>query len=671
MSSSVGTPRVSPGGLVTIAFLKAQLDGNNDHIGIFMPLVNDAICHIKGNSFTTIEIQDQLLAIHGISMPQQVVLTLLKRATAARALRREDGRYLKISHDIPTSNLKATKAELEAAQNRLGAALQAHAAKRGLSIASIDEAVDMLIGFLEAEQIGMLLGSGITPSSDIDVNNQQTRVIAEFVQIVVKDDAALSAVLQRMIEGLVLYHAAFLPDLNAATQKFKNLRVVFDSSLVRKALGYEGDAMKMLMRETLGVLKGAGVQCLVFDKTLEEIHRILKVFEQKLATTAGQQALRPSPMARNFLIQRYAPSDIREMSALLEAEIQKAGFQVMKLPQRKYEHTAGEKELISRLATPGSSKDDIEPRVAHDVDCVAGVLQLREGVSSNRLEDARAVFAADQNLVIKNTRLWWRDDENQTGIEPVVHIRGLTNLAWLKKPTLNIGFKIKELIALCSAALQPSQKTWIRFLKHLDSLVESKRITSDEMTAILVSAMSDSLLRDAENPDEDPDDIDAVTLDQIVDRVKTSYAADAESKIRALKETYDQEISQSREKHAEAVRLAEKSHLDSIETSTRNNAFIEDRANSLARIFRIICQIIANIVLLAGATAIIREHPIQTTLVGIGTLCAVVVFVLLEFVALRSHVSSSLTRLEIWARGKIVTWLSPPEKLNTRGEFTD
>lgn len=129
MSTSVGMPRVSPGGLVTIAFLKAQLDGKNDHIGIFMPLVDDAICQIKGNSFTTIDIQEKLLTIHGISMPQQVVLTLLNRATAAHTLRRENGRYLKITHDIPTSNLKATKAELEAAQNRLGAALQSHAAK--------------------------------------------------------------------------------------------------------------------------------------------------------------------------------------------------------------------------------------------------------------------------------------------------------------------------------------------------------------------------------------------------------------------------------------------------------------------------------------------------------------------------------------------------------------
>src|SRR5580698_6303773 len=105
MSPSVETPRVSPGGLITVAFLKAQLDGKNDHIGIFMPLVDDAICHIKGNTFTTMEIQEQLLALHGISMPQQVVSTLLKRATTAGVVNREDGRYRKISEKFPTLNV--------------------------------------------------------------------------------------------------------------------------------------------------------------------------------------------------------------------------------------------------------------------------------------------------------------------------------------------------------------------------------------------------------------------------------------------------------------------------------------------------------------------------------------------------------------------------------------
>jgi len=113
------------------------------------------------------------------------------------------------------------------------------------------------------------------------------------------------------------------------------------------------------------------------------------------------------------------------------------------------------------------------------------------------------------------------------------------NLAWLKKPSLCLDFKLRELVALCTAALRPTQGTWDRFLRHLDTLQKSQKINSDEVTAILVSAMSDRLLREAESTEEDIGDIDAVTLDEVVDRVKASYAADSEKRLQAVTAAYD------------------------------------------------------------------------------------------------------------------------------------
>ena len=250
------------------------------------------------------------------------------------------------------------------------------------------------------------------------------------------------------------------------------------------------------MCETVDVLKASGVQRLVFDKTVHEIQRILAMYEARLATAQGRNSLEPRPMTRHFLTQRYSPSDVREMSALLEREIIAAGFQIMRAPSHVREYTAGEPALAARLAGR-DKKDELAHRVVHDVDCVAGILTLRKGHRSASLDDARAVFATASPLVIRNTRLWWEEDEHETGIEPVVHIRALTNLAWLKKPSLCSDFKVRELVALCTAALRPEQATWDRFLRHLDSLEKSKKLSTNERVAVLVSAMSDRLLRRA------------------------------------------------------------------------------------------------------------------------------------------------------------------------------
>ena len=92
------------------------------------------------------------------------------------------------------------------------------------------------------------------------------------------------------------------------------------------------------------------------------------------------------------------------MSALLDREITDAGFQIMAAPARVSDFTADEKALAKRLADR-STKDELQPRVVHDVDCVAGVLTLRRGHRGANLEDAGVIFATGSPKVIHEKRL--------------------------------------------------------------------------------------------------------------------------------------------------------------------------------------------------------------------------------------------------------------------------
>lgn len=639
MSQTAETPKVRAGGLVTVAFLKAQLDEGSDHLGIFMPLILDVLAQLSAQSFTTEEVQEALVAHHGVAMPQQTVATLLKRATGKKYLQRESGRYRRNpTHQLPPSNVAVVKARIEMGQQSLAEALRSHAIRRGLMVESTEAALEMLFGFLEDEQVGMLLGSPPQAAHASDVSQRERATVAEFVYSGIRDDPALLAVLRGMLEGLVLYHAAFLPDLSVANRRFQDLRVVFDSNLVRQALGYEGAAVQTLMREAIDVLKGSAVQCLVFDKTVHEIQRILALYEVRLATSQGRESLRPVPMARHFLTQRYSPSDVREMSALLGREIIAAGLQVMRAPSRVREYTAGEQALAARLAGP-DKKSELEPRVVHDVDCVAGILTLRKGHRSATIDNARAVFATASPLVIRNTRLWWEEDEHETGIEPVVHIRALANLAWLKKPSLSSDFKIRELVALCSAALRPTQGTWERFLRHLQSLQKSQKLSSDEVTVVLVSAMSDGLLRDAEVEEDDPSDIDAVTLDEIINRVVSTYAAKEDERVQTLTNNYEGKLAEAEAKAREAVEHADEVERTAAEKLRRRVLSIEGRARTWARRMTRSVQWTVSILLVAGALALITGYPFHSGLIGIVVGLAVVVFVALELAGNLRHVS--------------------------------
>ena len=657
MPQTADTSAVRPGGLVTVAFLKAQLDSGSDHLGIFMPLVLDVLARLDAQSCTAGEIQEALATNHGLVMPQQTVATLLKRATKAKYLRRDSGRYWRNStRAIPGSNVSGEKARIEESQRHFADALRNHASRRGLTLESTDAALDLLFRFLEEEQVAMLLGSPPAALVDADASRRERAVVAEFVRDSVKDDPALSNVLRGMLEGLVLYHAAFLPDLNTATRRFRDLRVVFDSTLVRQALGYEGEAMRTLMRETLDVLKAGGIQCLVLDKTLNEIQRILAMYEARLGTAEGCRSLKSIPMARHFLTQRYSPSDVREMSALLEREIGAAGFQILRSPAHIPEYTAGEKSLAARLADP-TKKDELEPRVVHDVDCVAAILTLRRNHRTISLDDARAVFATSSPRVIRNTRLWWKEDEHETGIEPVVHIRALANLAWLKKPSLSSDFKMRELVALCAAALRPSQETWERFKRHLENLRRAHRLSSDEVTAILVSSMSDGLLRDAEFEEDDPADIDAVTLDEVVSRVTESYAASAEERVRTLANEYDKKLAQTRAAERAALERAESAERTASEAARRRDLLVEGRARTWARGLTRGMKWTATFVVLGGAITVIFGHPFHGGWIGVALGLGVVVFVCLEAMGILGHVSGWCDGTEVQMTRRFREWL--------------
>src|ERR1700761_9251965 len=93
MANPTEKPSISAGGLVTVAFLKAQLDSGNDHLGIFQPLILDAAKSFGNVSFVKQEVQERLAALHGVAMPQHVIGTLLDRQMRAGNIRRDAGRY--------------------------------------------------------------------------------------------------------------------------------------------------------------------------------------------------------------------------------------------------------------------------------------------------------------------------------------------------------------------------------------------------------------------------------------------------------------------------------------------------------------------------------------------------------------------------------------------------
>jgi len=129
---------------------------------------------------------------------------------------------------------------------------------------------------------------------------------------------------------------------------------------------------------------------------------------------------------------------------------------------------------------------------------------------------------------VKNIQAWYASQVNGQSIPPIIDHLALTNIAWLKNPTLGQKARESEFVALCYSLIRPEKKVWDRFIGHLDQLQKENRISSDESIAIVANSLTVPLLI-RETSDEQGSD--ASSFNYVIERVKHDYRQEASEEI--------------------------------------------------------------------------------------------------------------------------------------------
>ncbi len=530
--------------------LKVNFDAGRDHIAMFGPFVLDAVASLDRSDMAAEEVCAAMRERNQLAIPVNTMKTLLRRMAKDGYLTREGGRYFRTEKKIDASDVPRERAEIEERQQLLAAEFRSsnHAAELGLR--DDEEALGAILRFLERYHVDLALSDGAQPPNPQDSGGSgrpEEVATALFLRDVIAANGTSAETLNEMVEGWVLQSTLLLKDVSATTRRFKDLRVVFDTTLLFSALGLQGPDLERSTRELIGLLNDTGAVLEVFEPTIAEMRGILAVYEEKIGTTQGRLALHPTDLTRHLVGKRYQPSDVRQESSLLEVNVSKLGFNLRKLPDRSADYTLGEADLAKRLARDGRDKT---ARVVHDVDCIAAILTYRKGESADSLDNARAVFVSASGSTVASGRAWYRD-EGGRGCPPIIHVMMLSNFAWLKRPASASKLKVHELMALCSAALRPTVEAWERFVEHLRRLEAEGELSDEEITAIVASELTENLLAergiDAES--------DAASMTEVVERVKTHYEED---KVAAQHETEElrDKVHQGAERIAEIVTWA-------------------------------------------------------------------------------------------------------------------
>ena len=579
---------------------------------MFEPFVLDAIQSFGRDGYDIERVRRSLAERSDLSVPVNTLRTLMQRIVRRGYAIREGGRYFPSDQPIPSQDLPARRSQVELEQRDFAGALCDYAAQVGYSFESTEDALASILEFIERFHVSIALGD--SPALPVDEQNGERTargaVVANFLQNQLVEAGAYAGILQQTLEGYVLQNTLLLKDIASASRRFDNLKVYIDTGIVLGLLGFRGDAMQTAMKEFVHLLREAGGIPAVYDVTLREFRSILAAHEEKLGTYEGRMSLHQTDVTRFLLTHHYSPSDVASEGALAELKLNHLGVNVRVTPNHREATTLGEADLSLRLADRADG--DRDPRVRHDVDCIAGVLTTRRGHTSDSIDSARAIFATTSGLTVRNCRAWY-ESQGGRGVPPIIHYLDLSNLAWIKRPSSATSLKLHELVALCGAALRPSRKAWDAFLKYLQSLQDSGELTSDEVTAVVVNALTERLLAE-ETLD---DDYDAECLGEVVERVRASYRADADKQVAEARESERATEARAEEIRAEIeaasqaeVAAAQEKVLRAEREASEVRTSLERRSGLVARI---ICWVPYVLVALALAAGLVL------TLISMGT----------------------------------------------------
>ncbi len=505
----------SPRGLATIAYLKTRFNEGVDHLAMFEPFVEAAIDGLASDEMEISDVGDWIKQNTGLTIPGEILKSLLRRSAKKDRLERHGGRYFRIGGPIAGGqNVQAVLQDMAAEQRRLGLGLRDFGKARGQEIPSADAALSALMRFLDANHIGIVLGQPLNRENNgLDADLQTT--IAAFVAGVARERSTPEfAILNGIVQGLIVLNALLLRDI-PTRRNLDGLTAFLDSGLLLQALGLTGEKSRETIQEALRIVRESGARLRVFQNTLNEMARILRVHEERLGSPNRMRTLRQTPLTRHFLGIGASPADVRQEIALMQNNLERMGIRVHQLPRHQADYTEDDNTLAELLRDPDRPKGSDDDRVWHDVDAVAAVLTLRAGVSVSHVGRAKYAFVSDSGHTVRNVEKWCRETK-QRGLAPMVHFRSLVGTAWVGRPTEAPDVPMAQLVAVCAGMLRPSEEVWSKFIGHLEQLVESGELTDDESIVILAS----ELTQEKVSSGEFSDDTEAESFKEVIDRVR-------------------------------------------------------------------------------------------------------------------------------------------------------
>jgi len=468
--------------IYTYSLVKTLYEQGKDYIDSFWPFVLKVMPRDK-TTLNLPAIQKGIRDNSGLDIPQYSLKSIITRAKRKGYMTQKKGRFwLTATGDNyldalePESTVERRINELlEDIRNYLNEQL-------GLSL-TLSGTYDIVLSFIH-ENIDPLLEFCNPDSSIIELglskqgNSRYNSVLVNYFEIAKQRKPDHYQTLTDIVYGSVIATVASNRDVARINKKFAHTKIFLDSNYLFSLLELHFPEFTKPAKELLNLLESYKFELRAFDFTVDEIVRVLRRYsrEQHLFVPG----VRVDSIFSNLKNQGFTTEDVREFMAKIEDRIWELGVKIEPTAVELKEYKPPKDEYRAKLSYYKPDQDLHAQN--HDLAVIEKIREIRKA-PKREIENSRALFLTS-DLRLSKFDFFEMSHREKATICEVIPDKLLTNILWLKNPTIIKDIPLKSIIAIHSHGMFIDRRIWRRFCETIRKLKQEERIGDKDISML-------------------------------------------------------------------------------------------------------------------------------------------------------------------------------------------
>jgi len=526
--------------ICTYSLVKTLYEQGKDYIDSFWPLVLKVIPKDK-TPLNLASIQKELKENFTLDIPEHSLKTIITRAKKKGYMVQQKRQFRLTDQGNKYIDSLELESEVERRINELLEDIKNYLNEQLRLSLTLNDTYDIVLSFLRGN-IDSLVEFFNPYSSIIQLTISRPKidkydsVLVNYFEIAKQRKPYLYRTLTDVIYGSVISTAASNRDIAEINKKFEHTQIFLDSNYLFSILDLHFPEFNKPAKELFNLLKLYRFELRVFDFTIDEMVGVLRNYfiEQHLYIPG----VRVSSIYSNLKSQGLTIEDVREIIAKIESKILELGIKIEPTRIDLKDYKSPKEEYRSKLSKYKPCQNLRSQN--HDIAAVEKIREIRR-LLKREIESSKALFLTSDLRLSKFDFLEMGHREKATVCE-VIQDKLLTNILWLKNPSIVKDIPLKSIIAVHSREMFIDREIWRRFCETITKLKEDTSINSKDISMLFYNHHMEEVLRVYDYPQ-----IDKITPEFILGEVQTvNQLIDAETKkkLEQQREVFEKELTQ-------------------------------------------------------------------------------------------------------------------------------